>query len=357
MIHAAVIGCGRMGAFTSDGVRQYAPRAWFPLAHAEAIVAAEGVSLEALVDPDPDRLSEAAKLYGAGRTYADHTAMLAEGAPDLVGIATRTLGRAAIIADCAAAGTRALHIEKPICNSMAELDDLEALFARDDVFATLGAVRRHFAIYGEAIRRASDGTIGNLFEARVDMGQGALLWTHPHSVDLLLLAAGERELVSVSARLGEVGRDGAVIRNDPVVLQATLEFDDGFVGQFARGFGTDFTLSGSLGSVAVLNDGHALWQSGGGEAGDNPYPEPQRQEFDAGDVPQGALAPILQLVACLNGNETARAANSALKRDILRGQKALFAMVQSHLEGGRAVSLNDIDPAMVIEGRTGQFYA
>ncbi len=36
-ISAAVIGCGRMGAFTSEGVRRHAPRAWLPLAHAEAI--------------------------------------------------------------------------------------------------------------------------------------------------------------------------------------------------------------------------------------------------------------------------------------------------------------------------------
>lgn len=360
MIHGAVIGCGRMGAFTSAGVRQYAPKAWFPLAHAEAMVAAPGVALEALVDPDPERLAQAAALYGASRSYADHHAMLADGAPDLVGIATRTIGRAAIISDCAAAGSRAFHIEKPICNSAAELAVIETLFATGEIFATLGAVRRHFAIYREAVRRAADGVIGDFVEARVDMGQGALFWTHPHSVDLLLMAAGERELVAVQAIMGEVEREGAVIRNDPVVMHATLHFDDGFVGHFGRGFGTDLTLSGSAGRIAVMNDGHSLWQSGGlvdGKPGDNPYPEPERQKFNAGEVAQGALAPINQLVACLNGDDVAQRANARLRRDIVRGQQALFAMMQSHLEGGRAVPLDAVDPEMVIEARSGQFYA
>jgi predicted dehydrogenase len=360
MIRAGVIGCGRMGAFTSAGVRQYAPAAWFPLAHAEAICAAPSMSLTALVDPDPERLAEAARAYGPAQTYHDHAAMLADGVPDLVGIATRTIGRAAIIKDCAAAGTRAFHIEKPLCNSVAELAGLEALFVRGDLFATLGAVRRHFAIYREAVRRAASGMLGTLVEARVDMGNGALFWVHPHSVDLLLMAAGAREVVAVQAQLGAVERDGTIIRNDPIVHHAALHFDDGMVGLIGRGFGTDVTLSGSHGRVAVLNDGHALWQTGGrvdGAPDPNPYPEPQREPFDPGDAPQGALAPILQLAQCLAGDADAQAANRLLRRDIVRGQRALFAMVQSQLEGGRAVALDAIDPALVIEARTGQFFA
>lgn len=352
---AAVIGCGRMGAFTSEGVRKFAPDCWFPLAHAEAIEAADGLDLVALCDPSEEGLARAAERYGVARTYTDHAAMLADGAPDLVGIATRTIGRTDIIADCFDAGVRAFHIEKPICNSVAELRRLEAIFARDDVFVTLGAVRRHFAIYREAVARASSGDHGALLEARVDMGPGALFWTHPHSVDLILLAAAGREVQSVQARLGAVERDGSTIVNDPVILGASTWFEDDFAGHISRAHGIDFHLSCEQARFAVRNDGHVLEIAAADDA--DPYPQTHPIAVDAAGAPQGVLAPMLQLQACLEGDEAAQAANAALKRDIIRGQQILFAFVQSHLAGGAPVALADIDPEMTILGQTGQFYA
>lgn len=355
MIEAAVIGCGRMGAFTSEGVRKFAPDCWFPLAHAEAIRQAVGVDLVALCDASEDNLARAAKEYGVSRTYGNHAAMLAEGAPQMVGIATRTIGRTGIIADCHAAGTRAFHIEKPICNSMDELARLEALFARDDTFVTLGAVRRHFAIYREAVNRARSDTWGKLLEARVDMGRGALYWTHPHSVDLILLAAQGRAVEAVQARLGPVERDGKVVRNDPQVLSASIWFEGGFAGHIGRAPGVDFRLSCENARVSVMNDGHSLWQAVMDD--ENPYPEPARVDFDAPPGPQGALAPTTQLAACLSGDADARAANARLKDDILMGQRILFAMIQSHFDGGCPVALDAVDPALVVEARSGRFFA
>lgn len=354
-MEAAVIGCGRMGAFTSEAVRRFAPECWFPLAHAEAIKAAGSIDLVALCDANEDNLVRAAQEYGVARTYTDHGTMLENTQPDLVGIATRTIGRAAIIADCHQAGTRGFHIEKPICNSVAELEQLEILFSRDDTFVTLGAVRRHFAIYREAVSRALSGQFGPLVEARVDMGSAPLFWTHPHSVDLILLAASGRKVDKVQAKLGPVEREGSTIRNDPTILSANIWFEDGMAGHIGRAPGVDFCLACETARFEVLNDGHSLWQA---EITDeNPYPEPTRRDFTAPDIPQGALAPISQLAACLAGDRQARTANANLKADILQGQRILFAMVQSHLEGGCPVSLGEVDPSMVIEARSGQFYA
>jgi hypothetical protein len=69
--------------------------------------------------------------------------------------------------------------------------------------------------------------------------------------------------------------------------------------------------------------------------------------------PTGALIPIGQLVAALRGAPEARARNAEIRRDIVTGQQILFAIVQSHLEGGRPVTLDEVDPEMFIEGRTG----
>ncbi len=363
---AAVIGCGRMGAFTSPSVREYGPECFLPSAHAEAIQQADGISLEILCDPNEDALHRAAEHYGGiSQRYRNYVDFLDELYPaDIVTIATRTIGRAQMIADCIESGSRALHVEKPICNSVAELERLETLLARDDVFVTLGAVRRHFAIYKEAVARAQSGIYGDLLETSAEFGARTLYWSHPHTVDLILLAAAGAKVEAVQARLGEVERDGSRIVNDPVVMGATIWFEGGFAGHITRIPGTDFRLACQTAQIAVTSNGHSLWLSGrpkpdpdaSGDtkpAGANPYHEPTRLEFNPPDQPQGALAPILQLADCLKGSETARVANAALKRDIVIGQRILFAIVQSHFEGGRPVTLDEIDPDLFIEGRTG----
>lgn len=357
-----------MGAFTSPSVLEYAPDCWFPLAHAEAIAQCEGMELEALCDPGEEALAKAAAHYGVARTYRDHRALLADGAPTLAAIATRTIGRADIILDCIAAGARALHVEKPVCNSVAELERIEAALAREDIFITLGAVRRHFAIYREAVARARSGAFGRFNAAHAEFGPRTLFWSHPHTVDLILLAAAGAKVEAVQARLGAVERDGSTIINDPVVLGATIWFEGGFSGLITQMPGTDLRLACETAQIAVLNNGHSLWQSGAEKpapdaprtsnpAGDNPYHDPVRIDFAPASQPQGTLAPIRQLVDALSGDADAIAANRALKSDIATGQRILFAMVQSHLEGGQPVTLDAIDPKMMVEGRTGQFFA
>lgn len=358
---AAVIGCGRMGAFTSANMRAYSPGFWFPLAHAEALAEAEGVDLGALCDPSNEALLRAGENYGVARRYTDHAALLADFVPDLVGIATRTPGRAEIIVDCIASGTRALHVEKPLCSSPSELARLEPLIMRGDVFMTLGALRRHFAPWREAVARARSGMFGRLRAAYGEFGESPLLWTQPHAIDLILLAAGGARVEAVEARLGQVERTGTRVFNDPTVLSADIWFENDFSGHITRLPGTDFRLACETGQFAVLNNGHQFWQKGRDRdaphgdrpEGPDPYPRPALVEMPETAGPTGTLIPIGQLVAALRGDPEAAARNAEIRRDIVTGQRILFAIIQSHLEGGRAVTFDDIDPELFIEGRTG----
>ena len=45
---------------------------------------------------------------------------------------------------------------------------------------------------------------------------------HPHSVDLILMAARGDPVTGVQARLGGVDREGAVVTSDPLVEAATI---------------------------------------------------------------------------------------------------------------------------------------
>jgi hypothetical protein len=49
--------------------------------------------------------------------------------------------------------------------------------------------------------------------------------------------------------------------------------------------------------------------------------------------------------------------NAKLKKQILLGQKILFAMVQSHIERSRLISLSDVDPEIRILAKTGNKFA
>ena len=347
-----------MGAFTSDRVRRWAPDCWFPLAHAEAIAAHPDLELAGLCDTDPANLERAQATYGVPHGYADFRVLADEVRPDLVTVATRTLGRAETIHALFDQGCRAFHIEKPLCNSVAELELLEGILSRSDVFATYGTIRRFFHIYREARELVRSGRWGKLLEIRVNFGLGALYWSHPHAVDLILFAAEGRKVTGVQARLDRLESGGPThkVVNDPMIQSATIWFDDGVAGHIGRAPGLDFVMSCERGEVTVRSDGRASCI--GEYRGDDPYlvreDLPKRSHAEG---PQGTFAPISQLAACLAGDPDALAANGAIKADILTGQRILFAMGQSHCRSSSIMTLEEVNPSWRILAKTSEKYA
>ena len=357
-IASAVIGCGRMGVFTSESVKKYAPGCWFPLSHADAIHSHGELTLAALCDNSPEALKRAQAAYPSAQLYEDPIAMMREQRPVLLGIATRTIGRADIIARCASEGARAFHIEKPLCNNMTELARMTELFGRHDLFATYGAIRRHFAVYRDARELVRSGRFGRLLEVRVNMGRGMLFWTHPHSVDLLLFAADGKRPVGVQAKLDHVtpGSHAHEIASDPYIDLAAIHFEDGIVGQIGRAPGADLIWSCSDGEVAVENDGRAIRITA--RTGDNPYLQDIPHQVPATPPEgEGTAACMRELVRCLRGDTAAQVTNTTLKRDILLSQRLLFAMVQSHLGNSRVVAPEDVREDLTVLARTGSNFA
>ena len=71
-IISAVIGCGRMGAFSSDTMKKYGPKSWFPLSHIEALNEFSHISVEAICDVNPSSLERAKIEYGIKHTYNNY---------------------------------------------------------------------------------------------------------------------------------------------------------------------------------------------------------------------------------------------------------------------------------------------
>ena len=350
---AAVVGCGRMGAFTSPAVRAQAPACWFPLAHAEAIAAHPRLRLVAVADSDREAAERAARHHGAGTAFADGHALLASVRPDLVAIATRTPGRAALILDAIRHGARALHVEKPLCNSMQELVQISDALGSAETRLTLGAIRRRLPPFQAALTLAHSGKLGRLLEVQVNLGAAPLFWTHPHAVDMLLAAADGAPVADVTARLVRVDRGGCRthITNDPQIETATIRFANGLVGRMGRMAGSDLLLGCENGSIAVEADGHRtrILRTDDGEA----YASWRDADMSPPGGPGGTLSAISELVSALDGDTTAIAANARWTADILLGQRLLFAIAQSDADGGRPVSPDAVDPGWVIDGLSG----
>lgn len=353
---SAVIGCGRMGAFTSESVRQYAPKFYFPLSHAEAIKAHPRLELVAMCDSDAHNLHRAAEHYRIKRRYTDVLQMVDDVGPSLLGLATRTFGRADIIEAVVGRGVKAIHTEKPLCNSMSELNRLSEIFQQDDLFITWGAIRRFLGVYQQAVALAESGLYGNLLEVRVNMGSSALYWTHPHSIDLILFATRGRAVDKVQARLGDLENTltRTRVENDPRVIAATIYFKDGVTGHITQAMGVDFVLSCENAEITVRADGHGLELYSPSEGA---YPLVSPLPIQESKSLHGTLAPISQLVSCLDGNEDSIQSNSLLKRSILNAQLICFAMLQSHLECSKPVDLLSIDPDLEIMAKTFGRYA
>ncbi|MGP9820459.1 Gfo/Idh/MocA family protein [Salinarimonas sp. NSM] len=343
-LRVALIGCGRMGAFTSDATRAMLPDCWFPLSHAEAATAVDGMSLVALADPDAERLAAAGERYGvpANGRFTDYRPMLEVVRPDVVLVATRSDQRAEVLRAAIAAGVRGAHAEKPLASRLGDALDVLSRAERAGFALTYGALRRFMAPYRAARDLLAAGEIGELREVAIDNGPAqALMWTHPHSVDLMLYFAGtDVRSVVAACDLAGMPADERLIDGDPRVHFARLGFGNGVQGLITSAGGMTTRLSGTRGAIEIRSDGRALVvaraDASGYYAGP---PEPVA-------VPQstsGAVTALTELARAVREG----AASSIRLDEIATGQRVLGAIALSALRGCVAV-----DPASVPEDLT-----
>ena len=358
-IKSAVIGCGRMGAFTSDSVKKYTPKCWLPLSHVEALISCPETLLISICDINSELLSKVKSQYGIKNNFEDYSKMLEATKPELLCIATRSIERTTIIKDAINAGVKAIHLEKPICNSMEQLNELSEIVKDNDTALTYGTIRRYFDIYAKAKEISESGELGDLLEIEVNFGPAQLFWGHPHSVDIILFFAGFRNITSLEASLSNVilGDEDDLISSDPQVDAAKICFDDGCVGKITTRKGMDVTLYLSGGRITVEGDGRrvVVRKLNNSEA----YFEYSEEVFvKEDDRLEGTMAAIEHLVNRLRPDTVkAKSAPNFDEKHIFIGQLVLFGFAQSHLDGGVTVMLNDIRNTIHVLGRTGNFYA
>ena len=359
-IRSAVIGCGRMGAFTSEKVKKYSPKSWLPLSHIEALICCPDTFLESICDIDKDLLDKTSSQYGIENIFYDYQIMLEEIKPELLCVATRTIERTAIISDAINTGVKAIHLEKPICNSIKQLNELDKIVKEKNIVLTYGTIRRYFNIYNKAKEIANSGEVGILQEIEINFGSAQLFWTHPHSVDTILYFAGLRNISHVEANLDNVvfGDKDDFVTSDPLVHSAKIFFDDGCIGKITTRPGMDVTLYCSQGIIVVEGDGKRLIVRKINKS-DAYFEYPGKSFTKEDNTPEGSMAAIQSLVGQLRPNAKINNKYDSFfdKDHIFNGQRVLFGLIQSHIDGGLPVYIDEIRPSINVLGKTDQFYA
>ncbi|HEY1191197.1 MAG TPA: Gfo/Idh/MocA family oxidoreductase, partial [Gemmata sp.] len=204
-LRMAVIGVGHLGQH-----------------HARILANMPDVELTGVVDANPDQARTIATRLG---TTPYHSFVPLVGKVDAVSIVTPTVHHHAVAAEFLKAGVPVL-VEKPICRTVAEADELIALAEKAGVPLQVGHIERFNPAFEELIKRPIRAKFveaerhGPFTGRSVDIG--AVLDLMIHDLDLLLALVGGKVM-----RVSAVG--AVVFGGHEDMVNARLEFDNGCI--------------------------------------------------------------------------------------------------------------------------------
>lgn len=130
-------------------------------AHLPGWRACRDVAIVAIHDPVAERRHAAMRSLGNARVYDDMTLMLSGEAPDFVDVASPPVHHAATARSALEAGAHVL-VEKPLCLTLAELDELEAVARRRGRVLMCVHNWKHAPSYAAANRLIESGRAGEI---------------------------------------------------------------------------------------------------------------------------------------------------------------------------------------------------
>jgi predicted dehydrogenase len=233
-------------------------------------LAFDNVEIVAVADPDEKGRAAAASRLKAKSAYADYREMLAKEKPQIVSVADRWLDlhRDAVVA-CAETGA-SVFLEKPMCRTLAEADDMVAACDSHHVKLAIAHQTRHSPRTKIVRELIAEGRLGDILEIRArgkedTRGGGQdLMVLGTHLFDLMRFLAGNSlwcysQILTDGrpAMKGDIREGGEAM--GPILgnhINAQFGFSGGVLGTFGShraryGAGSRFALQilGSKGMV------------------------------------------------------------------------------------------------------------
>lgn len=349
----AILGCGRMGVSTTERTRALLSHHWFPLSHADAAKENDRIDIIAVCDRDVERARQAASLLHlpTSAAFDSPEAMLNLMKPDILSIATRTPGRVDLIQMAIAHGVRAIHAEKPLSQDLVAGDRIMDEVRRNCLHFTYGTLRRFMTPYRMAKEMIDTGAIGAVQEVVIDHGSRELLmWSHPHSVDLLIYLCGsDVESVNAVCDFGGTEVVDGMLDCDPRVEFARVRFKSGRLGLITSSGGMNVRITGTEAAIHIVGNGDRLELHS--KAGGTFFTK--RDVIDVPHGRSGTAQAFHELVSALDGLSPL----SIKPEDIALNQRLLWAIVTSGLGQGQMVPLSSVNESLIITGRSGDLTA
>lgn len=172
------------------------------------------VKISAVCDLNEQRARLKADTYGAAGVYTDYRKLLTDEAIDAVSICTWNNSHAEIAIAALEAGKHVL-VEKPLCQTVAEAEQIEAAVQRSEKVLQVGFVRR-FGTNVNVLKKFIDaGDLGDIYYAKTSClrrlgnpggwfadrersGGGPLIDVGVHVIDLCWYLMGKPKVKSVS---------------------------------------------------------------------------------------------------------------------------------------------------------------
>ncbi len=237
-----------------------------------------GTRLVAVADADEKGLAAAVNRLDGPKGFADYRRMLDEIKPDLLSVGPRWLDQhCEMVTAAAERGVRGIYLEKPMCRTLAEADEMVAACQRHKVKLAIAHQTRHsqkLPVIREAI---ASGKLGRILELRARGKEDARaggedLWVlGTHMLNLMNHFGGDPQWC-----FSTVLQDGRPIRKQDVKpgsegigplagneVHAMYRLSSGITGYFdsvrgGAGSPTRFGLRiyGSKGIIQLHNTGH-----------------------------------------------------------------------------------------------------
>jgi predicted dehydrogenase len=323
----------------------------------------------AVADPDERGLASAVERLKAGKSFADYRRMLDEIKPDLVAIGPRHVDQHRdMVVAAAAAGAKGVYIEKPLCRTLAEADDMVAACARSNTKVAVAHRNRYHPVLPVITKLLADGAIGRLLEVRArgkeDQRGGSLdLWVlGSHLLNLMhyfggrplacsaVVLQGGKAVTKADVREGDEGV-GPLAGNE---VHARFEMERGQpaffdsvqgAGNSAAGFGIQLIGTGGIIDLRADREPNAYLLAGSPfvpvtdprawtviTSGGVGVPEPIA---DIRAQVGGHLAPARDLIASIRED---RAPLCSLE-DGRVTMEMIMGIFESHRQGGASVAL------------------
>jgi len=343
-----------MGAEPASRLEGRVPAGWLPMSHAESLRSVEGVDLIAFCDANADLLRQRGAYYGVQDLYTDYRELLDQVRPDIVTIATRTPVKCEIIEYACRNGVQGIYVEKPLANSLEDCRLALSRVAQSGVKLAYGVNRRYHTVYRHAKELILRGEIGEVIEVVAEHGQSQLLWSHPHTVDLILFLSSSTDVVNIQASLlsDTVNRtSNLTVDSDPVIESAFFKFATGITANIVRSGGLNVRIGGTTGNLVVHADGSFIQVS----LNSAQQPAYYLEQHVIHPLPSksATVTAMTELVQAITADAPPPISLDAIEV----GTQMLMGCVWSHLHDGKLIHVSDVPSQLVVTGKYGDLYA